>query len=153
MDGGEHLIVPMLQGFVWLDEGLQNYLRAQGWPRVTRPQSMLMALVAQGVRRPSEIARNLGVSRQAVHTTLGRMVELGILALVDDPEDRRSKLVVISERGAKMRECAQRAMLLMAQELRSRIGAKSLGDLQAALAAEWGPPMDWGSASAIQAAE
>src|SRR5271165_5815271 len=106
MDNAEHLIVPVWQAFVWLDESLQNYLRLRGWPEVTRPQSMVMTNVVAGVTKPSDIARNLGVSRQAIHVTIGQMIELGLIDLVDDPADRRSKIVAISATGALMRQSA-----------------------------------------------
>jgi DNA-binding MarR family transcriptional regulator len=141
MDSAAHLIVPMLQGFIWFDEGLQNYLRQKGWPAVTRPQSMVMVTVVLGVTRPSEIARILGISRQAVHTTINGMIEIGLLELADDPDDRRSKIVVISEQGTRMREHARQASTLMSDELARRIGAGKLEALREALAAEWGPSM------------
>jgi DNA-binding MarR family transcriptional regulator len=143
MDSPEHLIVPIWQAFVWLDEGLQNYLRLCGWPEVTRPQSMVMTNVVAGVRRPSDIARNLGVSRQAIHVTLRQMIDLGLLELVDDPDDKRSKMVAIGATGGLMRENAQEAMRLMTIELRRRIGAANLTQLQAALAADWAEPITW----------
>jgi DNA-binding MarR family transcriptional regulator len=142
MDKAAYLIVPMLQGFIWFDEGLQNYLRQQGWPAVTRSQSMVMVTVVQGASRPSDIARILGISRQAVHATINGMVEIGLLALEDDPEDRRSKRVVISAQGLKMREHAREAARLMNKALAQRIGGPSLCALQAALAADWGAPLD-----------
>jgi DNA-binding MarR family transcriptional regulator len=141
MENAAYLIVPMLQGFIWFDEGLQNYLRQKGWPAVTRPQSMVMVTVVLGVTRPSEIARILGISRQAVHTTINGMVEIGLLELADDPDDRRSKIVVISEQGTKMREHARQATTLMSQELARRIGEPKLEALREALAADWGPAM------------
>ena len=69
-----HLLLSLLQGFYWFDEGLQNYLQARGWPVVSRPQSMVMANIVLGVRRPSDIARRLGVSRQAIHATMPRPI-------------------------------------------------------------------------------
>jgi DNA-binding MarR family transcriptional regulator len=146
MDSAEHLIVPMLQGFVWLDEGLQAYFRRKGWPEVTRPQSMVMINVILGVTRPSDIARNIGVSRQAIHVTIRQMVDLGILDLVADAEDGRSKVVAISASGARRREHAQEAMRLMAMELRRRIGDATVDHLKAALSADWGDPMTWADA-------
>ena len=142
MDSADYLIVPMLQGFYWFDEGLQNYLRQKGWPNVTRSQSMVMVSVVLGVVRPADIARNLGVSRQAAHLTINGMVKIGLLELVDDPEDGRSKIVVISERGGQMREHARQASTLMSQELARRIGADRLQALREALAADWGPPLE-----------
>ncbi len=144
----ETLIVQIWQAFVWIDEGLQSYLKSVGWPDVTRPQSMVMTNVVVGVRRPSDIARNLGVSRQAIHVTIRQMIDLGLLELVDDPDDGRSKIVDIGATGARMRENAQTAMRLLTAELRRRIGDKAVAQLQAALATDWGAPMAWPEAPA-----
>ena len=154
MDNVEHLIVPIWQAFVWLDESLQNYMRLGGWPKVTRPQSMVMTNVVLGVTRPSDIARNLGVSRQAIHVTLGQMVDLGMLELVDDPTDRRSKIVAVAPTGLLMRRSAQEAMRLLDLQLRRRIGDAQVDALKASLAADWGPPLAWSDAdfAAIHAA-
>ncbi|MDR3506864.1 MAG: MarR family winged helix-turn-helix transcriptional regulator [Caulobacteraceae bacterium] len=141
-DRAARLIVQLLRGFYWFDEGLQAYLRQKGWPSVTRSQSMLMISVLLGARRPSQIARALGVSRQAIHTSLNGMIELGILSLADDPEDGRSKIVVITGQGGRMRENADEAMRLMAEELARRIGQENLAALAQALSADWGPPLD-----------
>jgi DNA-binding MarR family transcriptional regulator len=146
MDNAEYLIVPIWQAFVWLDEGLQNYLRLRGWPQVTRPQSMVMTNVVAGVTRPSDIARNLGVSRQAIHVTIGQMVEIGLLELVDDPADRRSKIAAISAKGGLMRQSAQEAMRLLGLQLRRRIGDAHVESLKTILAADWGAPVDWSDA-------
>lgn len=143
MENAEHLITPMLQGFVWMDEGLQSYLRAKGWPEVTRPQSMIMSNLAQGVVRPSDIARNLGVSRQAIHVTIRQMVDVGILELVDDPADRRSKIIALSPTGVGMKASAQEAMRFVTERLRERIGDRKLQQLKAILATDWGEPPIW----------
>ena len=94
-----HLIVSLLQGFYWFDSGLQSYLRARGWPTLTHSQSMVMINVVMGATRPVEIARNLGISRQAVHVTLAQIAQVGILRLQDDPTDRRTKIAVLTELG------------------------------------------------------
>lgn len=144
MVGADSLILPLLQAFFWFDDGLQSYLQARGWTEVTRPQSMVMANVVVGVSRPSDIARNIGVSRQSVHTTIGQMVDKGMLRLVDDPQDGRSKLVALSEVGQAMRQDANQAMEELTRALRRRIGARNVDNLIKAFRAEWGePPGDW----------
>lgn len=140
MIAAESLILPLLQGFFWFDDGLQAHLQAHGWTEVTRPESMVMTNVVVGVQKPSQIARNLGVSRQSVHATINQMVAKGILELADDPEDGRAKIVVLSEVGQRMRQDANQAMAQMVEQLRQRIGARNVDNLIKAFAADWGEP-------------
>lgn len=135
------MLLNLLRGFYWFDEGLQNYLRACGWPEVTRPQSMVMANIMMGVTRPSDIARRLGVSRQAVHVTLKSMIDLDMVDLVDDPKSRRIKMVTLTRVGEAMRLDARTAMGMMVTELVGRLGKKRLQQAAAALGADWGPPL------------
>jgi DNA-binding MarR family transcriptional regulator len=143
-----HLILSLLQGFYWFDEGLQNYLRSKGWPAVTRPQSMVMANIVLGVRRPSDIARRLGVSRQAIHATINQMVKLGMLALLDDPTNRRVKLLTLTPLGEQMRADAQQAMVVIADELGQRVGRVQLLKTAHLLDVDWGPPLTFPKAGA-----
>ena len=127
MIGAETLLVPLLQAFFWVDDGLQSYLQAKGWNQVTRPQSMIMANVVIGVHKPSDIARNLGISRQAVHTTINQLVELGMLEMRDDADE---------------------AVAAITAELRRRIGSKNVDNLIKAFREDWGAsPTDWPEAS------
>lgn len=145
-----YLIVPLLQGFFWFDDGLQAALRARGWGHVTRPQSMVMINVLSGVRRPSDIARNLGVSRQAVHATIAQMAAMGMVEMRDDPDDRRTKIVALSRMGRRMRRDADAAVEALTAELVRRIGADKVKALRAAFGADWGAPPD--GAAALSAA-
>ena len=141
MQGAESLIVPLLQAFFWFDDGLQTFLQSRGWDEVTRSQSMIMAKVVIGVHKPSDIARNLGISRQAVHTTINQMIAMGMLELRDDKHDQRAKVVVVSEKGRAMGRDADLAMAEMSAELRRRIGSRNVDNLIKAFAQDWGTPM------------
>jgi len=138
-----YLIVSLLQGFYWFDSGLQSYLRARGWPTLTHSQSMVMMNIVTGATRPVEIARNLGISRQAVHVTLAQIAELGMIRLQDDPTDRRTKIAVLTEIGEPMRRDAQMAVTIMTRKLVERIGQPGLAGLIAACGADWGEPVDF----------
>lgn len=140
METARYLIVPLLQAFFWFDDGLQAYLRSRGWDQVTRPQSMVMLNVVVGITRPSDIARNLGISRQAVHSTIAQMIEMGMLELKDDPEDGRSKVVAITAKGQAMRMDANAAVDALTAELGKRIGAGNIANLVKAFKADWGAP-------------
>ena len=140
-DDVRHVLLSLLRGFYWFDEGLQNYLQARGWPVVTRPQSMVMANLVLGVRRPSDIARNMGVSRQAIHATINQMVELGIVQLVDDPTNGRVKVIAPTQMGETIRVDAQASMILMGEELGRRLGKPQFLKAAHLLNEDWGPAM------------
>jgi DNA-binding MarR family transcriptional regulator len=110
---------------------------------------MVMANVAIGVRKPSDIARNMGISRQAAHTTINQMVAMGMLELRQDKDDRRSKIVAVSGDGLAMRRDADQVMEALIAELRRRIGARNVENLMRAFSADWGEPVtDWPDARA-----
>jgi DNA-binding MarR family transcriptional regulator len=140
-DDLRHLLLSLLKGFYWFDEGLQNYLQARGWPVVTRPQSMVMANLVLGVQRPSDIARNMGVSRQAIHATINQMIDLGIVELTDDPTNRRVKIIKPTTMGETMRVDAQRSMVIMGEELGRRLGRAQFLKAAHLLNEDWGPPL------------
>lgn len=132
------LIIALFQRFCWLDEGLQARLHDHGWPDVNRPQSMVMTNIVSGIVRPSDIARNLGVSRQAIHSTINQMVGLGIVQLEVDPADRRHMVVSLTDLGAQMRKDAQRSMDALTAQIAGRLGQDKFDALLAALEADWG---------------
>lgn len=132
------LIIALFQRFCWLDEGLQARLHDHGWPDVNRPQSMVMTNIVSGIVRPSDIARNLGVSRQAIHSTISQMVKLGIVQLDVDPDDRRHMIVSLTDLGARMRKDAQRSMDALTAQIAARLGQDRFDALLAALEADWG---------------
>lgn len=141
MDNISYLIVPLLQGFEWFDEGLQGSLRARGWPRLTRPESIVLIHVILDITRPAEIARSLGVTRQAVHTTIGQIVEKGIFEITDDPADKRSTIVALTALGKAMRRDAQLSVQYITAQLSARIGEEATHQLREAFAKDWGAPV------------
>lgn len=132
------LIIALFQRFCWLDEGLQARLHQRGWPDVNRPQSMVMTNIVSGIVRPSDIARNLGISRQAIHRTLSQMVDLGIVTMEPDPDDRRHMVVSLTETGKRMRQDAQQAMDALSEQIAGALGKDRFESLLAALEADWG---------------
>lgn len=133
-----HLIIALFQRFCWLDEGLQARLGALGWPDVSRPQSMIMVNIVAGIIRPSDIARAMGLSRQAIHNTINQMIKLGMVELSTDPEDRRHMIVSLTETGLNMRHDAQQSMDALGDQLASRLGPDRLKALIDILEEDWG---------------
>lgn len=133
-----YLIIPLLQGFEWFDEGLQRSIEARGWPTLTRPESMIMIHVIQDMIRPSEIARSLGLTRQAVHRTIGQVCEKGLFELQPDPSDGRGSIIVLTPQGEAMRRDAQHIVAAIHRVLEKRLGARGFRELVNLLESDWG---------------
>jgi DNA-binding MarR family transcriptional regulator len=134
----DNLAQLLMRRFYWVDESLQNAIRAKGWPQISRAQSMVFVNLGEGIRRPTEIAARVGVTRQAMHQTLAELVELGLLRLVPDPDDRRAKLVEYTDLGARLGLDALEALHAIEAELATRLGNDTVSALKLALQQDWG---------------
>ncbi len=140
----DHVDTPLarllLERFRWTDAALRSRLSARGWPEMTPAQSLVFASIDGEGTRSSELARRIGVSRQAVHQTVAELVDAGLLELVPDPDDRRAKLVVLTSDGRRNVAAAREAFAGIESEIAARIGSSRYAALRSALEADWGPP-------------
>jgi DNA-binding MarR family transcriptional regulator len=81
-------------------------------------------------RRPSDLAGEAGMSKQAMNYLLGQLEDLGYLARTDDPEDQRSKRVQLTERGKALRRKIRRTVRKIEQELEAELGSDSYAQLR-----------------------
>ena len=135
----DYLIGTLAYALYWVDESLQASLDAAGWARMNRSRSMIMLNVTAGINRPADIARNLGVSRQAIHQILQGMRDEEILEMVADPRDKRAKIVQFSPAADAIRRDAERILIGIEQQLEARIGKTAYKGLKQALNRNWGP--------------
>ena len=134
------LIDLLLRGFRWFEDGLLSRLAEAGWPEITRAHSLVFAHLDSEGTRPSELARRIGISRQAVNQTLGELVALGLIEVVPDPASLRSKLVVLTPTGKTTVGSAHAVFSELEDALAGRIGRASVTELRRALEADWGAP-------------
>lgn len=134
------LMAQLLNRFIWFDGALQKSLDARGHGGVRRLESMCMVYVHAGIRRPSELARLLGVTRQSVNTALRELEAKGLVYLERDPEDARCKLVRFAPEGASMRREALDIVMALEGALEERLGSRKVNDLARIVSADWGEP-------------
>lgn len=139
---GQMLPRTLLHAFYWLDDGLQLYMRRRQGFSLPRAQSMMMICIGDGIDRQSDMAKHLGVSKQAVQQALKPLVAKGLVTVEPDPQNGRRKRVVFTCKGQEMRDVARRGLLELEAELARRIGPHRLAALHDALNAPWGPVPD-----------
>jgi DNA-binding MarR family transcriptional regulator len=132
----------LLRAFRWFDESLIRALHAAGWPELTRAHSLVFAQLDTKGTRTAELARRAGISRQAVHQTVGELQRLGLVRLVPDPTNRSAKLVVPTDRGRDSIRVAKAVLADLESELAHRLGRGQVRALRQALEADWGPTID-----------
>ena len=94
-----NLMQLLLNYYDWFDASLQRVLESTGEKAFSKAQSSIFMNLAEGRNTAVEIARHIGVSKQAVNKTVNELVERGFLTLVTDTEDKRSKRILPTRAG------------------------------------------------------
>jgi DNA-binding MarR family transcriptional regulator len=84
-------------------------------------------------RRPSELAAEVGMTKQAMNYLLGQLERLGYVDRRDDPDDQRSKRVHMTERGEELRVVIRRTVGTIEQELEAELGSSDYARLRTLL--------------------
>jgi DNA-binding MarR family transcriptional regulator len=138
----ENVLLNLLKGVYWFDDALQDNLEAQGFPRASRAISFILLNIAHGENHATKIAKNLGISRQAVSHMLTELRSRGMLVMKTDPNDKRSQVVNFSPGFSRMGAACAEVLNQLEKELSGRIGVRGFESLQRTLSADWGaPPM------------
>ncbi len=83
--------------------------------------------------RPSELATRLRISKQALNYLLGELERLGYLDRRPDPDDRRSKRVVLTVRGTSAAYVIREAVAEVETAWAQRLGPKRFAQLRSLL--------------------
>lgn len=79
--------------------------------------------------RPSEVAAELQISKQAVNELLGRMERTGYLVREVDPVDGRARIIRLTEKGARLERAARESARSAERRIAELLGAPRSGDL------------------------
>lgn len=128
----------LVKAIDWYDVSLQSILADLNMHSVNRTQSMILVHIAAGVTRPSEIAREMGTTRQNIHAMAKHLIERQIITQVLDPDDGRSKVYHFSDQGSELRNMVLQILSHLEKKLADRLGPDTLKALNRALSADWG---------------
>jgi DNA-binding MarR family transcriptional regulator len=81
-------------------------------------------------RRPSELAAESRVTKQAMNYLLGQMEQLGYLVRTEDPADHRSKRVHLTERGRAAWRTTRETVEQLETEWAEQLGSKRFAHLR-----------------------
>lgn len=95
---------------------------AAGSPGLRPVHIAILQAVGPDGARISEVARHLGITRQAVAQTVASLIDKGILEVAPDPTDGRAKLLRYTARGKDWHESAAQAGDQLESAFRDELG-------------------------------
>jgi DNA-binding MarR family transcriptional regulator len=108
-------------------------VHAAGFLDMVPAHSAVLRYPGPDGRRPSDLAIEAGMTRQAMNYLLGQLEELGYLVRRDDDTDGRSRRVYLTERGWAIRQCLRDSVLAIEAELEAELGSARLDQLRSLL--------------------
>lgn len=105
-------------------------LRAAGFDDLVAAHMAVLRYPGPEDRRPSDLAAETRMSKQAMNYLLGQMEQMGYLIRADDPEDHRSKRIHLTRRGDAAGQTMRQTVTEIESELEREMGAEQFGQLR-----------------------
>lgn len=87
-------------------------------------------MAARHPRSIAALAKSQGISRQAAHKSVQRLVDRGVVELKPSPTDNRDKLVHVTANGQTVRRLAARSLEQIEREIEDKIGKSRLEEFR-----------------------
>jgi DNA-binding MarR family transcriptional regulator len=135
------LLAQLVKAMNWVHHSMQNEIEGSGFGPYNISQAIVLCNIILGINRPSGIAREMGLSRQAVSLILKELEAEGVIELADDPHHKLAKVarIKIDDRTHGLQAVTGSAVAAVDDRLRAQIGKKKLEGMKAALDVNWGP--------------
>ncbi|NLY26265.1 MAG: MarR family transcriptional regulator [Alcaligenaceae bacterium] len=127
----------LMKRFDWIEERSLELARLNGYGHVTPAMSRMFGHMSGVPVGLSELARKLGVSRQAVHKLAGEAAKAGLVEFVSSPDNARIVLLRFTQAGWVMSANAASVFDSIELELKEHIGARNLAELKRILELPW----------------
>ena len=108
-------------------------LHANGFADIDASYLIVVQYPGPQGERPSDLATRLRISKQALNHLLGQLEHRGYLERRPDPDDKRSKRIVLTPRGAKAATTIREAVAEMEDTWSRQLGPKRFNQLRTLL--------------------
>ena len=127
----------LMQRSNWMEEQLLHDAEQSGYGDVTPAMSRMFARLPGRPVGLSDLARDLAISRQAVHQLALEAARLGLVEFVASEVDGRVKLLRFTQKGWAMVDAATSKLDEIEADLARQIGAENLEMLRSLLSRPW----------------
>jgi len=127
----------LLEKLAYIEEVSRDIAKSYGYEDSDiLSSSGILTYVYNGVTTISKIAKNLGISRQAVHKSVKALSNKGFLTLTKG-EDKRERMICMTNEGKGLLRCRQDVMKKVEEDLLNSIGKENFLNLKKLLSISW----------------
>ena len=116
-----------------LDQRVAEFRKSTPYEKLRASDERVFVAASRNTRSISDIARILRISRQSVQSSIQRLASLGLLHLVTTDDNKRDKIVMLTERGQLAAGLAAGMLSIMEGELTEILGDAEYAQLRASL--------------------
>lgn len=116
------------------DAAVFEALAARGFAGVRASHGFVIQRLIEGPQGVSAMARDLGVTQQAISKQVAELVDLGLVEAAGDGDDARARPVRLSRRGKACIATSRASRARVEARLTRALGKRALGRLRAGLA-------------------
>ena len=98
-------------------------LTAESVPEMRGSIAALLESIPDPGCRQSELARNLGITKQAIGQRLAELTSFEYITVNADPTDGRAQVVALTEHGRSVRRSVRHMIIAMEAEWSAEVGA------------------------------
>ena len=131
---GADLALLLLGGFRALADTATAELAVRGHEKIRPVHDFAIRAIDAGAETASELARQLGVSKQAAAKTIAFLEERAYISGETDPRDSRRRRFAVTDEGHVLLRTGEQVFDELRQQWADRIGAAELDRLEEALA-------------------
>ena len=133
-DEGPDFAILIAGAYRCLADALVAGLAAAGFPEVRPQDGYIFRALAHESLNSAELARRLGVSKQATLKIVDDLEARGFVSRQPGDADRREKILRLTDRGQAARATALRLSRAMEAELAAELGAEQVASTHRVLA-------------------
>ena len=137
----KYLIDLLLRRFGHLETALMNNLQKEGEFELTRQQMMFFSYLSESCARASDLAREMKISRQAVHQMVVELENRGFIERERDPVRGNAKIIIKTKKGIALNRAASDQLEKTERMIYERIGKENMVALRNILLQDWGDPL------------
>lgn len=126
----DHLGIHLFRGYeAWLAMFVEA-MNAQGHDWFTPGRANIIGRMPREGCKQSELLTATGLTKQALQQMLDGLEQNGVIIRVVDPDDRRARLVQLTEKGRAALMDADRIKASVSEQFEARVGAADLATLE-----------------------